>query len=115
VGSSRDSTLLRKLSVYFLLRGAKFGEVTCEKHSSDVVRGGPGRWPERPLCCQCLALIGMSTGRRAPDAGCFLFMRPVWLDLIKGCLTESTGRSECVRWYASGVRASCNPLCARVR
>jgi len=26
-----------------------------------------------------------------------------------------TGRSECVRWCASGVRASCNPLCAWVR
>ena len=95
----------------FYCAGGKFGEIA----GSDAVRGGTERWPERPVCCQCLALLVLSTGRTAADAECFLFMRPVWPDLSKGCLSESTGRSECVRWCASGVREFCNPLCARVR
>ena len=35
-----------------------------------------------------------------------------WPILNRGCMSESTGRSECVRWCASGVRRFCNPLYA---
>jgi len=103
----------------FYCAGGKFGEVAgvflIDKHSPDAVHGGTGRWPERPVCCQCLALLGLSTGCTAPDAGCSLFMRPVWPDFGKGCVTESTGCSLCIRWCASGVRGFRNPLCAWVR
>ena len=78
----------------------------------DAVHGGTGRWPERQLYCQCLALLGLSTGCRTPDTGCSLLMHPVWPDSSRGCLTESPEHSECVWWYASGVRAFCNPLYA---
>ena len=65
----------------FYYAGGKFAEVAgvflTEKHSSDTVRGGTGRWPERPVCCQCLALLGLSTGRTALDARCSLFMHLV--------------------------------------
>ena len=90
------------------------GVFLTEKHSPDAVRGGTRRWPKRLVCCQCLALLGLSTGHTAPDVGCSLFMRPLWPGLSKGCPTESTGCSGCVRCCASGVRAFCNPLCARV-
>jgi len=67
------------------------------------------------MCCQCLALLGLSTGHTAPDAGYSLFMRLVWLDFNWGILIESTGCSGCVWWCESGVRAFRRPLCARVR
>jgi len=68
--------LLRKLSVYFLLRRWEILEKSREcfltkKHSPDAVRGGTGRWPERPVCCQCLARLGLSTGRRVFPVSAF--------------------------------------------
>ena len=109
-----SSTLFRKISVYFLLRRWEIWR-SRGSVSHDAVRGVTGRWPERPVCCQCLALLGLSTGRTASDARCSLFVRLVWSDLTQGCLTESTRHSECVRWCVSGVSGFCNPLCARVR
>ena len=67
------------------------------------------------MCCQCLALLGLSTGRTAPDIGCSLFMRPMWPVFSRRFLTESTGHSGCVWWCESSVQAVCNPLCAWIR
>jgi len=54
----RDSALLRKWNAYFLLR---WWEVWRSlKHSPDVA---PDAEPMRPVCCQCLALLGLGTGR----------------------------------------------------
>jgi len=50
------------------------------------------------------------TGRRA-----FPVLASGEAFLNRGYLFESTGRSGCVWWCASGVRAFCNPLCASVR
>jgi len=91
----QDSALLRKISVYFLL--CQWEIYRSRGSVLDAVCEGTGRWPEHPVCYQGLVLLRLSTERRAPNAGCSLFMRPVWPDLSREFLSESTGRSECIR------------------
>ena len=70
-------------------------EKSREKHSPNIVRKGTRRWPERPVCCQFLARLGLSTGRTAPDVGYSLFTRPVWPVFSRDFLTRhQTHRSE---------------------
>jgi len=108
----RERTLLRKWSAYFLLRRWKIwrsrgSDRTLAMEASDAES-------VRPVCCQCLAQLGLGTGCQAPDVGLTLFVHPVWLVLSRASLTESTGHSGCIWCSASGDRASLQTsLCIR--
>ena len=62
----------------FYCAGGKFGEVAgvflthrmLATEASDAVS-------VRPVCSQCLAQLGLGTGRQAPNAGLSLFVCPV--------------------------------------
>ena len=73
----------------FYCAGGNFGEVaegfSLRNTHRTLAAEAPDAISVRPVCCQCLAQLGLGTGRQAPDVGLTLFVRPVWPDL-SGCL-----------------------------
>jgi len=90
----------------FYCAGEKFGEVAgvflCWKHSPDAQRRGTGRWP---LASGVLSGVAECTGctgvSPVPSVQCEGVLLP-----SQRMSPVSTGRSGCVRWIASGDRAS---------
>jgi len=56
----RDSALFEKIKCIFSI--APVGNLRKSLVAPDVE-------PVRPVYCQCLALLGLGTGRQAPDTG----------------------------------------------
>ena len=54
----------------FYCTGGKFGEVARVflAHRTQAAEA-PDAEPARLVCCQCLTVLGLGTGRSAPDAG----------------------------------------------
>ena len=92
------STLFEKMKCLFSIAPVGNLEKSWECFSlrnthRTLAAEAPNAVSVRPVCCQCLAQLGLGIGRQAPDAGLTLFEHPVvrvrcsrvlWCSLGKG-------------------------------
>jgi len=72
----RDSALFEKMKCIFSI--APVEKLEKSRESPDAGPEAPDAVPVRLVCRQCLAQLGLGTGRQALDAGYSLLERPVF-------------------------------------